>query len=76
MMETTVLRLDVWGGECSGDHLARGHYALDDPAWVARQRLELRDGYLVNVRALGAGEGWGPTEDFDLRHVSRSIGHG
>lgn len=70
-----VLRFDVWGGECSCDHLARYHYAIDDHAWINRQRQELDAGYLVNVRTLGQGEGWGGSEDFDAR-TPLAIGRG
>lgn len=63
----TTLRLDVWGGACSCDHLARLHFSLGDPAWGARQMSELTAGFLVNVRVLGPGEGWGGCEDFDVR---------
>ena len=64
---TGVLRFDVWGGDCSCNHVARYHFDLDDPLWLERQRQELRAGFLVNLRMLGSGEGWGSNEDFDAR---------
>jgi len=65
--EQTTIRLDIWGGDNSMDHVARSHHAIDDPSWLIRQGDELRAGFLVNVRALAAGEGWGLCEDFDER---------
>lgn len=62
-----MIRVDVWGGEGSSDHLARYHLALGDVGWEAITRDELRRGFLVNLRVLGVGEGWGQSEDFDER---------
>ena len=61
-----IVRIDIWGGEKSGDHLARYHVRIGDHfgGLIAR---ELRDGFLVNARMLERGEGWGPNVDFDLR---------
>jgi hypothetical protein len=62
-----TLRLDVWGGYHSMDHLARSHHAAEDDALWQRIRNELSGGYLVNLRLLGPGEGWGADLDFDER---------
>jgi hypothetical protein len=54
MMNRPVIRLDVWGGEHSMDHLARMHFATICAA-VDAVRREVEDGFLLNVRALGHG---------------------
>lgn len=69
-----TVRFDVWGGESSMDHVARAHYTIDDQAWRDRASTEMAGGFLVNLRVLGAGEGWGPNEDFDERTGS-TAGH-
>ncbi len=61
------IRLDVWGGPGSMDHLAREHFEVAGPDWAARTEVELRAGYLVNLRLVGPGEGWGPDQSFDER---------
>jgi hypothetical protein len=61
------LRLDVWGGENSREHLARSHHGLDEEKLWQAVRNELNGGFLVNLRMLGKGEGWGPNIDFDGR---------
>ncbi|MGA8172306.1 MAG: hypothetical protein WB816_15950 [Methylocystis sp.] len=61
-----IIRVDIWGGKNSCVHLARYHLA-DQPEAGALVMREARDGFLVNVRVLGPGEGWGPAENFDKR---------
>jgi hypothetical protein len=65
-MTTTVIRLDVWGGEASMDHLARTHFTTIEAAQDVLAR-EVKSGFLVNIRALGPGEGWGSSDEFDVR---------
>lgn len=69
-----AIRIDVWGGEGSCDHIARYHLSLAGPMWEAKARQELESGFLVNLRVLGSGEGWGPNEDFDERETL-VVGH-
>jgi hypothetical protein len=66
-----VLRYDVWGGHHSEDHIARSHYALADQTVWLRSENDLIAGYLVNIRLLGPGDGWGSSEEFDLRVEGR-----
>lgn len=68
-----VIRIDIWGGENSNDHVARYHLNIDE-MWKARAYQELLDGFLVNLRILGSDEGWGPNEDFDERETL-VVGH-
>jgi len=64
------IRVDVWGGEHSQDHVARYHLEPSPDAidW-GRVEADLRGGFLVNIRMLGPGEGWGPDHDFDERQA-------
>jgi hypothetical protein len=71
-MVEQVLRLDVWGGERSMEHVSRSHHAEMDASVWQRVRNEVAAGYLVNLRGLGPGEGWGPNLDFDERTGSVS----
>lgn len=64
-----AIRVDVWGGENSNDHVARYHLTFDGTMWQSKARQELESGFLVNLRVLGPGEGWGPNEDFDERET-------
>lgn len=59
--------LDVWGGENSGEFVARSMLSLDLALKAAEQ--ELLAGYLVNMRV---EHGWGPEENFDKRQGSIS----
>lgn len=62
------LRVDIWGGDHSLDHVARWHAPLSpSDGWSARVAAELADGFLVNLRHLGPHEDWAPDEDFDSR---------
>lgn len=54
--------VDVWGGENSGEHVARA--MLSVPLALQMAEMELRAGYLVNLRGT---VGWGPEQDFDKR---------
>jgi hypothetical protein len=64
----TRLRIDVWGGECSMDHMARTDVAVTDLSdHLDFIQAELDQGFLVNLRALGPDEGWGPDTNFDAR---------
>jgi hypothetical protein len=60
--ETTRIVLDVWGGECSMDHVAR-HLPTYGTCWALAEK-ELRAGYLVNLRQTAA---WGSMTPFDDR---------
>ncbi len=61
----TTIRVDIWGGEASCEHIARFHLSMEEAMTLSSR--ELRDGYLINLRALADGEGWGPSEDYDSR---------
>lgn len=61
-MTDEMVVLDVWGGECSGDHLARRILPVEDALEIARK--ELSEGYLVNLRNEVA---WGDMRSFDAR---------
>ncbi len=62
-----MVRIDTWGGENSNEHIARQHVRFGTHLIHAICDLGLSQGYLVNLRVLKEGEGWGPNEDFDLR---------
>jgi hypothetical protein len=68
-----IVRMDIWGGESSMDHVARMHFRLPAEAQsLARLTVsELRDGFLVNLRELTVADGpecgWAP---FDERRAS------
>lgn len=57
--------VDVWGGDGSGDHVARFMRPIDEAMEITRR--ELAAGFLVNVRAEAA---WGIEADFDHRSVN------
>lgn len=59
-----MIVLDVWGGDCSQDHVARYILATDEALTLARNELEA--GFLVNMRADAA---WGSYRNFDLRVI-------
>lgn len=59
-MEKVVL--DIWGGECSCDHVARFIRPADEALRMAA--TDLAKGYLVNLRATLA---WGGVKEFDER---------
>ncbi|RJF81105.1 hypothetical protein D3877_12850 [Azospirillum cavernae] len=61
---------DVWGGPDSMDHLARRFFDFGDASWPAVAASEVSAGFLVNVRMIGPGEGWGDRQDFDHRGAS------
>ncbi len=54
--------VDIWGGEASQDHVARYFLSVEKAFEMAR--IELADGFLVNLRA---EIGWGPRDCFDKR---------
>jgi len=54
--------VDVWGGEGSGDHVAR--YMLSEDEALQLARHELSEGFLVNLRTEAT---WGPAHNFDNR---------
>lgn len=54
--------LDVWGGECSMEHVARFLPTIAD-CWPLAER-ELRAGFLINMRSEIA---WGAMTPFDDR---------
>lgn len=54
--------VDIWGGDCSRDHVARFVRPIDEAIEIAR--VELLRGYLVNLRADAE---FGPDGDFDDR---------
>lgn len=54
--------LDIWGGECCGDHLARFIRPKAEALRLAAQELDL--GFLVNLRTEIA---WGTFTEFDNR---------
>lgn len=56
--------LDIWGGENHMEHVARFIRNFDDAIELAYQ--ELRNGYLVNLRA---DPDFGPAENFDSRQL-------
>lgn len=60
--------MDVWGGEGSMDHIAR--FICDMDQAFERSRKELRNGYLVNLRADHA---WGDYSEFDERTHSAPV---
>jgi len=62
LSEQSRIVLDVWGGECACDHIARFLPKMPD-AFVIAER-ELQAGYLVNMRAEVA---WGGLVPFDDR---------
>lgn len=62
-----LVRYDVWGGESHMDHVARRHFDEDATTWAAEAHVDMAKGFLVNLRFLEDGEGWGPDQDFDLR---------
>lgn len=74
-MNAIVIRMDVWAGEDSMDHIARSHHPVFGSEWVEQARAEMSRGNLVNLRGLADGEGWGPSEDFDLRSDTAKGGH-
>jgi hypothetical protein len=53
---------DVWGGECSMEHIARYAASVEDAA--AMMSADLSAGYLVNLRQDLA---WGGEDAFDER---------
>lgn len=57
-----MIVVDIWGGEGSGDHVARFLRPMDDALGLAR--IELAKGYLVNLRDEVA---WGEFKEFDTR---------
>lgn len=59
-----MIVVDIWGGEGSGDHLARFLRPVDDALEIARN--ELAKGYLVNLREEVA---WGEFKEFDNRRA-------
>jgi len=61
-MSDTRIILDVWGGECSMEHVARYLPTITE-AWTVAE-AELRAGYLINLRAEAA---WGEIKTFDDR---------
>lgn len=54
--------VDIWGGECHLDHVARFLKPLSEALQLAK--FELASGFLVNLRRECA---WGKDEEFDLR---------
>lgn len=54
--------MDVWEGKHSENHVAR--YVRDVEDAFELSRVELRAGFLVNLRAEAV---WGTYEDFDIR---------
>jgi hypothetical protein len=74
-MTDKVARLDIWGGHHSMDHIARSHHSADEQQLWTLMQNEMSNGFLVNIRLLGPGEGWGPNEDFDTRK-KLVVGHG
>lgn len=67
-----MIRVDIWGGAGSRVHVARQHYAPDDPNFELLVRVELKNGFLVNLREVAKGEGWGPDHTFDDRIGGRA----
>lgn len=59
-----MIVVDIWGGEGSGDHLARFLRPVEEALQIARN--ELSKGYLVNLRDEIA---WGSFKEFDERRV-------
>lgn len=59
-----MIVVDIWGGENSGNHLARFIRPIEEALQVARN--ELMKGYLVNLRDEVA---WGQCEEFDKRQT-------
>ncbi len=59
-----MIVVDIWGGEDSGDHLARFLRPVDEALTIAR--TELAKGYLVNLRDEVA---WGEFKEFDNRSL-------
>jgi hypothetical protein len=59
-----MIVVDIWGGEGSGDHLARFLRPVDDALKSAR--TELAKGFLVNLRDEVA---WGEFKEFDARRL-------
>jgi hypothetical protein len=62
----TMIVVDIWGGEGSGDHVARFIRPLDQALQIARH--ELARGYLVNLRDEVA---WGTFSEFDSRRPNK-----
>lgn len=56
--------VDIWGGEGSGEWLARFLRPIDEALQIAR--TELAKGYLVNLRDEVA---WGSFKEFDTRRL-------
>lgn len=54
--------IDIWGGDCHCDHLARFIRPLEEAMQIARNNL-FKD-YLVNLRTEIS---WGQKEEFDIR---------
>jgi hypothetical protein len=65
-MGASAIRLDIWTGEHSMDHVARVHLPLNSLDWERRVEAELKAGALVNLR-LVFGADWAPSQDFDHR---------
>ena len=59
-----MIVVDVWGGEDSGEHLARFLRPMEEALNIARR--ELAKGYLVNLRSEVA---WGEMAEFDDRRL-------
>jgi hypothetical protein len=69
-----TVRIDIWGGPKSLDHLARQHFAYglsSAPAeWVAYAEAQLELGHLVNLRILSRRES--PEDDFGTPPARRT----
>lgn len=65
---TRKVRLDVWGGDNSLDHIARYHFDFEDrDAWAWMSEQELAQGNLVNLRNIDPDAGEEALGDFDER---------
>lgn len=69
MTHTSIVIVDVWGGENSMDHVARFIMPVEQALIAARH--ELAAGFLVNLRS-ACSASFGVSENFDSRVSRRS----
>lgn len=72
MAEPRIM-LDVWGGSCGQELVARALFAGPRRALFRRVADELAAGFAVNLRPIGADGGlpYGPADEFDSRRRTR-----
>lgn len=68
-MDRPAIILDVWGGTCGQELVARAIFDRPGRALFRRAAAELAAGFAVGLRPVGADGGlpYGPADEFDSR---------